>query len=189
MPKRTSSYHSWLVEKLKVPQVAETYLRTALADSQEAFLAALRNVAEAHRMTKVAEGAGVNRESLYKALSEDGNPRFSTLDSVLNTLGMTLSVQLKQPVTTQSAPPARLAQSDEQNVAAAIETIANINITSTAPAGFRNVATVRSNLTLTDAMVTGEREQSSWTYAGTPLLGFIAHATGADQRSIYAAGD
>lgn len=102
MPKRTADYHSWLIKKLVEPREAERYLKVAMEDSPEMFLKALRNVAEAHKMAKVAERAGVNRESLYKTLSEDGNPRYGTLNSILQSLGIELTVKLKIPVTPKS---------------------------------------------------------------------------------------
>jgi len=113
MPKRTRDYHAWLLKRLLEPREAERYLKVAMADSQEMFLKALRNVAEANKMAKVAEEAGVNRESLYKALSEEGNPRFSTLESVLNVLGMDLTVTLKQAVPHQSEPSPVTTESEE----------------------------------------------------------------------------
>lgn len=97
MPKRVKSYHSWLIERLSDSKEAERYLRVAAEDSPEMFLKALRNVAEANKISKVAENAGVNRESLYRTLSEEGNPRLSTLESVLDAVGMTLTVALKKP--------------------------------------------------------------------------------------------
>jgi probable addiction module antidote protein len=106
MPKRTKSYHAWLLKRLSDPIEAERYLKVAMADTSEIFLKALRNVAEANKMAKVAEEAGVNRESLYKALSEDGNPRLSTLESVLKALGMSLTVQLKRVFPAKPAPAA-----------------------------------------------------------------------------------
>jgi probable addiction module antidote protein len=75
-----------------------------MADSPEVFLNALRKVAEAHKMAKVAEEAGVSRESLYKTLSEDGNPRFDTLNSVLDAIGITLTVELKHSPTVSTDP-------------------------------------------------------------------------------------
>jgi probable addiction module antidote protein len=92
MPKRTSDYQAWLLIQLKDPQVAADYLNAALDDSPEIFLLALRNVAEAHRIAKVAEEAGVSRESLYRTLSEDGNPRLSTLKAVLEVMGLHIAV-------------------------------------------------------------------------------------------------
>ena len=51
-----------------------------------AFLLALRDVAEALQMSKVAVAAGVNRENLYRMLSGRGNPRFSSLLAVMKAL-------------------------------------------------------------------------------------------------------
>jgi probable addiction module antidote protein len=113
MPKRTKDYHSWLLKRLAEPREAERYLKVAMADSPEIFLKALRNVAEANKMARVAEEAGVNRESLYKALSTEGNPRFSTLDSVLAALGMELTVKLKQTVPSQSEAPLEIKESED----------------------------------------------------------------------------
>jgi DNA-binding phage protein len=55
MPKRTKSYHSWLLQKLTDPARAKRYLKEAIEDSPEMFLKGLRNVAEARGMSKVAE--------------------------------------------------------------------------------------------------------------------------------------
>ena len=88
MPKRTSDYRESLLEDLKDPREAACYLNAALEDSDEMFLVALRNVAEAHQMTKVAEAAGVQRESLYRMLAETGNPRYSSLFGILRAIGL-----------------------------------------------------------------------------------------------------
>jgi probable addiction module antidote protein len=47
-------------------------------------------------MTKVAQEAGVQRETLYRSLSENGNPTLETLSSVLHALGMELRVAARQ---------------------------------------------------------------------------------------------
>lgn len=71
------------------PEFAAEYLSAAKADSKEAFLAALRDLAEAQVGIKtVAKRAKVNRESLYRALSKRGNPTVKTVDSVLDALGL-----------------------------------------------------------------------------------------------------
>ena len=68
---------------------AGEYLSAAYEDSQEAFLVALRDVAEAQKgMAKVASQARVNRENLYRTLSRQGNPRLNTISSVLEVLGL-----------------------------------------------------------------------------------------------------
>ena len=68
---------------------AGEYLSAAYADSQEAFLVALRDVAEAQKgIARVAAQANVNRENLYRTLSKEGNPRQNTVRSVLDVLGL-----------------------------------------------------------------------------------------------------
>ena len=73
------------------------YLSAAMADSREAFLVALRDVAKARigGIANLASEANMSRETLYRTLSVEGNPRFSTLESLLEALGMNLTVKLK----------------------------------------------------------------------------------------------
>jgi probable addiction module antidote protein len=96
--RRNLDYKADLLADLRDnPRFAADYLSAAYVDSREAFLVALRDVAEAQKgIAKVAAGAKVNRENLYRMLSKEGNPRLSTLGSVLNALGMDLSVTPKQ---------------------------------------------------------------------------------------------
>lgn len=61
---------------------------------------ALGVVARARGMTAVAKEAGVTREALYKALSEKGDPRLSTLLGVTKALGLQLSAKPANPVVT-----------------------------------------------------------------------------------------
>lgn len=79
------------------PAFADEYLRAAMeqADQQggrEALLSALRHVAEAQGMAQVAERAGIQRESLYRALSPKGNPTLKTLVAVLAAAGLKLAI-------------------------------------------------------------------------------------------------
>ena len=102
MPKRTRPYREFLLEELRDdPVFASEYLNEAHRESRTDFLKALRNVAEARRMAVVAEEAGVNRESLYKTLSEDGNPRLETFDSILGALGLEYEIKPREvsPIT------------------------------------------------------------------------------------------
>jgi len=86
MPKRTTAYHDTLLEDLKDPTEAAHYLTAAMNDSEDMFLVALRNVAEAHQMSKVAGKAGVSRESLYRMLTRSGNPTYRNLFGILRAL-------------------------------------------------------------------------------------------------------
>ena len=89
---KTSSYRQSLLTALLDPIEASAYLNAALEDSPEAFLKALKNVAQARPMPQVAREAGIQRETLYRAFSDQGNPTFETLSSVLAALGMKLSI-------------------------------------------------------------------------------------------------
>jgi probable addiction module antidote protein len=78
------------------PQFAAEYLKAALEDTDEprVLLTALRRIAEARGgVAKIAKAAGIERESLYRALSPKGNPRFSTLVAVIKALGLTLTIE------------------------------------------------------------------------------------------------
>ena len=67
------------------------YIDAVLEDGDPALLAhALGVVARAKGMTDLAKETGMGRESLYKSLSTDGNPSFSTVVKVLNALGVKL---------------------------------------------------------------------------------------------------
>lgn len=93
----TRPYSETLKEALKDPLDAAAYLETALnEEDEEGFLLALRTVAEAHGMADVASRAGVGRESLYKTLSENGNPKLRTLVSVLHSVGLRLAIAPEQ---------------------------------------------------------------------------------------------
>ena len=88
MPKRTTDYRGALLDDLKDPQEAAHYLNAALRDSEEALLVALRDVAEARQMAKIAETVGVSRESLYRMLSASGNPTYRNFFGILKALGV-----------------------------------------------------------------------------------------------------
>jgi probable addiction module antidote protein len=67
------------------------YLEAAFDDGDPRLIAAaLGDVARAKGMTKIATEAGLGRESLYKALSADGNPEFATVLKVMRALGLRL---------------------------------------------------------------------------------------------------
>lgn len=92
MPKRSRDYTVGLKERLNDPEYAAEYLNAALEESDETFLLALRDVTELRQMSKVARAASLNREGLYRMLSEAGNPRLNSLVSLLSTLGLQLSI-------------------------------------------------------------------------------------------------
>lgn len=97
MAKKITSYQEDLIEALKDPREAAAYLNAAMEENDRAvFLLALRNVAEAHGgMTSVAKEAHLNRESLYRMLSEKGNPEIKSVLCLLRSMGLRLSVEPK----------------------------------------------------------------------------------------------
>ncbi len=86
----TKDYTDFLFEQLQDPEVAAEYLSAAIEEgSTNEFLLALRNVAEAHGGVGVlANITDLNRQSMYKMLSEDGNPTLSSLLTVLRAIGI-----------------------------------------------------------------------------------------------------
>jgi len=105
MPKRTRDHQAWLIEKLSDPARAASYLNAARKDSQEMFFEALRDVAQARQMSKVAKDAGVTRESLYKVTSVIGNPTYDTFDSVLEALGLDFEIKPRDIASVSAASP------------------------------------------------------------------------------------
>ena len=95
-PKPSVSHDEAMVRRLrKDPEFAAEYLKAALEDEDEpqVLLMALRHLARAQGIGKVAKAAGVERESLYRALSVHGNPRLSTLVAVTKAIGLRLTVE------------------------------------------------------------------------------------------------
>jgi len=95
MGKRSSNYHSELIGRLKDPHFAQEYLNAALRDEETGvFLVALKNVVEAQYggMSALATETHLNRENLYRMLSEQGNPRLHSLSSILEALGFHLKI-------------------------------------------------------------------------------------------------
>lgn len=79
-----------LLEELKCPEFAVSYLADALEEGdQEGFLLALRDVVEAlGGVGKLAKDTDLHRVGIYKALSEHGNPQFSTVLQTMSALGL-----------------------------------------------------------------------------------------------------
>ena len=96
-PKTSVPHDKALIEELRQsPEFAAEYLRAALEDEDEprVLLLALRQIAEARGgLAKVAKAAGVTLESLYRALSTNGNPRLSTLTAVARAVGLKVTVE------------------------------------------------------------------------------------------------
>lgn len=99
MSKASRPYVESLLEDLKDPREAAEYLTAALEDgSPDVFLLALRDVAAAHGMKRIAQDTQLNRESLYRMLSDEGNPRLSSLTVILKRMGLRLCIEANETV-------------------------------------------------------------------------------------------
>jgi probable addiction module antidote protein len=97
--KASVSHDETIIRRLrKEPDFAAEYLKSVLEEEDEphVLLIALRHLAQAQGIAKVAKAAGIERESLYRALSEHGNPRLSTLVAVTKAIGLRLTVEATQ---------------------------------------------------------------------------------------------
>src|SRR5476651_1682715 len=98
MNNRASVSHDEVMKKKlrDDPAFAAEYLKAALEDTDEpkVLLIALRRITEARGgFAKIARAAGIERESLHRALSSRGNPRLSTLVAVTKAIGLKLTVE------------------------------------------------------------------------------------------------
>lgn len=96
---RTTTTHYDVAEHLRTPEEMAAYLEASLeeAPGDAAFIAkTLGDIARARGMSRVAEDAGLSRESLYKALSGERNPDFTTILKVIGALGLKLHAEARQ---------------------------------------------------------------------------------------------
>lgn len=93
------TYREFVRQTVQDPQEATAYLNASLEEYEHdgnvgAFLLALRTVVDAQGgMTELARKTTLNRQSLYKTLSGQGNPRLQTLHVILHALGFKLSIE------------------------------------------------------------------------------------------------
>jgi probable addiction module antidote protein len=85
-----------VAEQLQTPEEIAAYLDawlTEAPDDATGIARALGDIARAKGMSQVARDAGLSRESLYKALGENGNPSFATVLKVARALGLRLHAE------------------------------------------------------------------------------------------------
>ena len=86
-----------VAEQLRTPEEMAAYLDAwfeEAPDDAAGIARALGDIARARGMAQVARDAGLSRESLYKALSENGNPSFATVLKVARVLGLRLNARV-----------------------------------------------------------------------------------------------
>ncbi|WP_299410112.1 addiction module antidote protein [Acaryochloris sp. IP29b_bin.148] len=94
MPINTTRWDS--AEHLKTEEDIQLYLEACLEEAEDdpaLIIHALGVVARAKNMSQLSRDTGLSREGLYKALSPDGNPTFSTIAKVTKALGFKLTIQ------------------------------------------------------------------------------------------------
>ena len=91
---KSVNYQDYLMQSLKDPEEAAGYLNAALEGGDlHVFLLALHNVVQAQGgIAKLADKTHKSRTSLYKALSEKGNPHLRSTNEILSSMGMHLAV-------------------------------------------------------------------------------------------------
>ncbi|SRR5258706_7944507 len=93
---RTKTTPYDVAEHLRTPEEMAAYLDAWLEEAPDdaaGVVKALGDIARAKGMTQVAKDAGLSRESLYRALSADGNPSFATVLKVARALGVKLHAE------------------------------------------------------------------------------------------------
>jgi probable addiction module antidote protein len=93
------TFEKWdMADHINTKEDVEGILEAVLEENDDALLfAVLGDIARSKGMTQIAKDLNLARESLYRSLSKDGNPSFSTVAKVLDTLGFQLSVKQKVP--------------------------------------------------------------------------------------------
>jgi probable addiction module antidote protein len=95
-PKKTKTTDYDVAEHLRTSEEMAAYLDAWLEDAPDdaqGIARALGDIARAKGMSQVAKDAGLSRESLYRALSSEGNPSFATVLKVAKALGVRLHAQ------------------------------------------------------------------------------------------------
>ena len=92
----TETFTRWdVTDHLRTEEDARLYLEAAFEEDLgdgRLIRAALSDIARARNMSQLAREVGMTREGLYKALSENGNPSFTTMMKIIHALGMRLRV-------------------------------------------------------------------------------------------------
>ena len=91
---RDAAWDEHMAEAMRDPVEAAAYLDAVLEmEDSAALLVALRHVAKAHGMAEVSRRAELGEKTLFRALSDQGNPTIGTLTKVLHAVGLRLSVE------------------------------------------------------------------------------------------------
>lgn len=93
--KKFKNYKQHLYKRLQNPKAAAAYLNAALDDEDpKVFLIALKDIADANGgVARLAKETELNRENLYRTLSQRGNPRLQSLMAILQACHLDISIR------------------------------------------------------------------------------------------------
>ena len=99
MSAKGMSFNNYLMEKLRDPELACHFVSEAIAEHDPYYLKiALGDIVKAYGVGYISEQTGISRQTIYKMLSEKGNPTHKNLVAILDVLGLELTVKPKKPV-------------------------------------------------------------------------------------------
>lgn len=104
--KLTGDFEEYLIEELKDPELASEYLNAAIEDGDiRVFLMALGQIAKARGMTRISKKTGLNRENIYRIVSERGNPQIKSIAALLDAVGLRMRTEpIKKPARRRAQP-------------------------------------------------------------------------------------
>ena len=92
MTNKNDDWDDYLGETLADPEKAADYLTACLEEGADVFLLAIRDVAKAQGgMSKLSDDTDLAREALYRMFSDTGNPTFSSISTVMESLGIKIN--------------------------------------------------------------------------------------------------
>jgi probable addiction module antidote protein len=99
--KASVDHNEALVQELRAdPELALEYLKATLEeDDDHSFRSGLLRLAQAYGVQDIADKAGIKRENVYRALSGKGNPTLKTFTSIVNAMGLRLTVERQKGAT------------------------------------------------------------------------------------------
>lgn len=91
--RKITNFDAHFAEELKDPESAAVFIQTVLEDNDPTYLkVALARIVHAHGYSKIAELSGIRRESLYKMLSDNGNPSTANIQEILHACGLKFNI-------------------------------------------------------------------------------------------------
>ncbi len=97
MSAKGTSFNEYLMEKLKDPELACHFISEAMQEHDPEYLkVALGEIVKAYGVGYISDQTGIGRQTIYKMLSEKGNPTHRNLVAILDALGLELMVRPKK---------------------------------------------------------------------------------------------